>query len=196
MAFELTTTASILEQLRSRIELRTATVAVIGLGYVGLPLAETFAAGGFTVVGFDIDPEKVKKLKTGQSYIRHIPPERVGELLKSGRFRATCEPTCFADTDVSVICVPTPLTEAREPDLTYVVKSAEASAVDLYISTENSMLTFRVEDDGKGFDPGTVTQGSGLQNMRDRLEALGGSLDVRSAPGRGTTVVGKVKLSV
>ena len=77
-----------------------------------------------------------------------------------------------------------------------VVKSAEASAVDLYISTENSMLTFRVEDDGKGFDPGTVTQGSGLQNMRDRLEALGGSLDVRSAPGRGTTVVGKVKLSV
>ena len=77
-----------------------------------------------------------------------------------------------------------------------VVKSAEASAVDLYISTENSMLTFRVQDDGKGFDPGNVTQGSGLQNMRDRLEALGGSLDVRSAPGRGTTVVGKVKLSV
>src|SRR2546421_6366972 len=76
------------------------------------------------------------------------------------------------------------------------VKSAEASAVDLYISTENSMLTFRVQDDGKGFDPGTVTQGSGLQNIRDRLEALGGSLDVRSAPGRGTTVVGKVKLSV
>src|SRR6266550_2298589 len=71
-----------------------------------------------------------------------------------------------------------------------VVKSANASAVDLYMSTENSMLAFRVEDDGKGFDPGTVTQGSGLQNMRDRLEALGGSLEVRSAPGRGTTVVG------
>jgi len=76
-----------------------------------------------------------------------------------------------------------------------VVKSAEASAVDLHISTDKSMLTFRVEDDGKGFDPATVTRGSGLQNMRDRLEALGGSLDVRSAPGQGTTVVGKIPLS-
>jgi len=76
-----------------------------------------------------------------------------------------------------------------------VVKSAQASAVDLRISAENSMLTFRVEDDGKGFDPGTVTRGSGLQNMRDRLEALGGSLEVRSAPGHGTTVVGKIPLS-
>jgi len=76
-----------------------------------------------------------------------------------------------------------------------VVKSAEASAVDLHISTENSMLTFRVEDDGKGFDPQTVTRGSGLQNMRDRLEALGGSLEVRSALGHGTTVMGKIHLS-
>jgi signal transduction histidine kinase len=76
-----------------------------------------------------------------------------------------------------------------------VVKSAEASAVDLHISTENSMLTFRVEDDGKGFDPATVTRGSGLQNMRDRLEALGGSLEVRSAPGQGTTVTGTLRIS-
>ncbi|TMD22641.1 MAG: hypothetical protein E6I99_09490 [Chloroflexi bacterium] len=76
-----------------------------------------------------------------------------------------------------------------------VVKSAEASAVDVHISTDNSMLTFRVEDDGKGFEPATVTRGSGLQNMRDRLEALGGSLEVRSAPGHGTTVVGKIPLS-
>jgi len=76
-----------------------------------------------------------------------------------------------------------------------VVKSAEASAVDVHISTDNSMLTFRVEDDGKGFEPATVTRGSGLQNMRDRLEALGGSLEVRSAPGHGTTVVGKIPRS-
>ena len=76
-----------------------------------------------------------------------------------------------------------------------VIKSAKASAVDLHIATENSILTFRVEDDGKGFDPQTVTRGSGLQNMRDRLEALDGSLEVRSAPGHGTTVVGKIPLS-
>src|SRR5438094_1496976 len=76
-----------------------------------------------------------------------------------------------------------------------VVKSAEASAVDVHISANNAMLTFRVDDDGKGFDPATVTRGSGLQNMRDRLEALGGSLEVRSVPGHGTTVVGKIPLS-
>src|SRR2546426_7731600 len=75
-----------------------------------------------------------------------------------------------------------------------VVKSAEASAVDLHISTENSVLTFRVEDNGKGFDPATAIRGSGLQNIRDRLDALGGSLEVRSAPGHGTTVVGTVPL--
>src|SRR3989442_2625632 len=75
-----------------------------------------------------------------------------------------------------------------------VVKSAEASAVDLHISTDKSMLTFRVEDNGKGFDPATAIRGSGLQNIRDRLEALGGSLEVRSAPGHGTTVVGTVPL--
>src|SRR3989454_11569566 len=75
-----------------------------------------------------------------------------------------------------------------------VVKSAEASAVDLHISTENSVLTFRVHDNGKGFDPATAIRGSGLQNIRDRLDALGGSLEVRSAPGHGTTVVGTVPL--
>src|SRR5437764_13219750 len=111
----LKTKSALADQLLTKLHLRTATVTVVGLGYVGLPPAETFAAGGFPVQGFDIDPNKVERLNQGESYIRHIPPERVGELLKSGRFRATCEPTCFADTDVSVICVPTPLTEAREP---------------------------------------------------------------------------------
>src|SRR5262249_36995699 len=114
------------KQLHARLQQRTARVCVIGLGYVGLPLAETFAAGGYRVLGFDIDSAKVEKLKQGRSYIGHISSERVAELLASGRFDATTDPGRFADTDAIVICVPTPLTEAREPDLSFIVKTGEA----------------------------------------------------------------------
>jgi UDP-N-acetyl-D-glucosamine dehydrogenase len=110
----------------SRIELRTARVCVVGLGYVGLPLAETFASAGYPVLGFDIDPDKVRKLKMGRSYIGHIASDRIAELAGSGRFEATCDPARFADADAIIICVPTPLTEAREPDLSYIVKTGES----------------------------------------------------------------------
>ncbi len=112
-------------ELARRIEQRTARVAVVGLGYVGLPLAETFAWGGFPVLGFDVDEEKVARLLRGESYIGHICPERVEELVRSGRFDATCDPDRFAEADAVVICVPTPLGEAREPDLSYIVKTGE-----------------------------------------------------------------------
>src|SRR6516165_774208 len=126
MTAELTSSRTLAEQLLSRIELRTARVCVVGLGYVGLPLAETFAWGGFPVLGFDIDPEKIKKLRTGQSYIGHISAERIAELIDSGRFEATFNPKCFAEAEAIIICVPTPLTEAREPDLSYIIKTGEA----------------------------------------------------------------------
>jgi UDP-N-acetyl-D-glucosamine dehydrogenase len=126
MTFELTTSESFAEQLLSRIELRAARVCVVGLGYVGLPLAETFARGGFPVVGFDIDPGKVKKLRTGQSYIGHISSERIAELLDSGHFEASFNTSCFATVDAIIICVPTPLTEAREPDLSYIINTGKA----------------------------------------------------------------------
>jgi UDP-N-acetyl-D-glucosamine dehydrogenase len=103
-----------------RLKLRTATVSVIGLGYVGLPLAETFAAGGFTVIGFDIDDEKIARLKAGESYIKHISSQRIGELRDGGRFSATFDPAAFTEADAIVICVPTPLTETREPDLSFI----------------------------------------------------------------------------
>jgi UDP-N-acetyl-D-glucosamine dehydrogenase len=117
---------SLVEDLAARIRSRTVRVCVVGLGYVGLPLAETFAAGGYTVLGFDIDPEKVRKLREGQSYIGHIPSERVTALVKGGRFEATTDPARFAGADALVICVPTPLSETREPDLSYIVKTGEA----------------------------------------------------------------------
>jgi UDP-N-acetyl-D-glucosamine dehydrogenase len=128
MTLELTTKTSPAEQLLARIRLRTSPVAVIGLGYVGLPLAETFAASGYPVVGFDIDPEKVKKLKTGESYIGHISPERIIDLMRTGRFDATTAPAALEEVDAVVICVPTPLTEAREPDLSYITATGELLA--------------------------------------------------------------------
>jgi UDP-N-acetyl-D-glucosamine dehydrogenase len=121
MALELTTSQTIAEQLASRIQLRIARVGVVGLGYVGLPLAETFARSGYPVVGFDVDPEKIKKLNTGQSYIGHISADRIAELISTGRFEATTDPRCFEEVDAVIICVPTPLTEAREPDLSYII---------------------------------------------------------------------------
>jgi UDP-N-acetyl-D-glucosamine dehydrogenase len=111
---------SLAEELQARIEARTARVVVVGLGYVGLPLAETFAAQGYPVLGFDIDLEKVRRLNRGESYIGHICPERVEELVASGRFEATADPARFREADAVIICVPTPLTEAREPDLSYI----------------------------------------------------------------------------
>ncbi len=112
--------------LMSRIKDRSASVGVVGLGYVGLPLAETFAWGGYSVLGFDVDADKVAKLKRGESYIGHIASSRVAELIATGRFDATTDSRQFATVDAIVICVPTPLTETREPDLSYIVSTAEA----------------------------------------------------------------------
>jgi UDP-N-acetyl-D-glucosamine dehydrogenase len=128
MTMETIAAAPLAEQLLSRIELRTARVCVVGLGYVGLPLAETFAWGGYSVLGFDIDPDKVKKLRSGESYIGHISSQRVAELIQSGKFEASSHPRCFSEADAIVICVPTPLTEAREPDLSYIVNTGQTIA--------------------------------------------------------------------
>src|SRR5579862_8133443 len=105
-------TNSLADDLAARIDQRTARVMVVGLGYVGLPLAETFAWGGYPVLGFDIDSTKIAKLNRGESYIGHICSERVSELVGSGRFEATSDPRRFATADVVIICVPTPLGEA------------------------------------------------------------------------------------
>jgi len=126
MTVELAPMTSPADVLAERIAARTARVAVVGLGYVGLPLAETFAWGGYPVLGFDVDAAKVAMLRRGQSYIGHICPERVAELVGSGRFDATDDPRRFAEADAVVICVPTPLGEAREPDLSYIVRTGEA----------------------------------------------------------------------
>ena len=111
-------------ELQAKLDKGTARVAVLGLGYVGLPLAETFAWAGYPVLGFDIDPAKVAKLQKGESYIGHICSERVQELAEGGRFQATTDDAALAGADALVICVPTPLGEAHEPDLSFVVSTA------------------------------------------------------------------------
>ena len=107
---------------------RTARVGVIGLGYVGLPLVLEFGRQGFSVSGFDVDEAKVQALNAGASYIRHIPAAEIRALVEGGRFRAYSDFSHLANQDAILICVPTPLTETREPDLQYVEKTAQQIA--------------------------------------------------------------------
>ncbi|HKV95612.1 MAG TPA: nucleotide sugar dehydrogenase [Candidatus Angelobacter sp.] len=116
-----------LDQLLSRIQARTAKVGIIGLGYVGLPLALLFNEAGFPVTGFDIDPEKVKALNNGRSYIYRIPQTEIAAAAAKG-FWATDEYTHVKEMDTIIICVPTPLNEYHEPDLSYIRDTAKAIA--------------------------------------------------------------------
>jgi UDP-N-acetyl-D-glucosamine dehydrogenase len=112
--------------LVSKFEEKRAQVGIIGLGYVGLPLGLLFARKGFRTTGFDIDPAKVEKLARGESYIGHIPGAVVSEEVKKGHFQATSDYARLREMDAIIICVPTPLDEHREPDLSYIRNTAEA----------------------------------------------------------------------
>lgn len=115
-------------EFEHKLQTRTLTVAVIGLGYVGLPLVNVFWQAGVNVVGFDIDPAKIAKLAKGESYISHFAPERIAQMNASGRFSATDDFSMLADADAILICVPTPITATREPDLSFVVSTSEVIA--------------------------------------------------------------------
>jgi UDP-N-acetyl-D-glucosamine dehydrogenase len=119
--------------LLQRIQDRTATVAVIGLGYVGLPLARAFTDKGFNVLACDIDPVKIGRLNASRSYISHIGDDVVAGLTASGRFHPTVDFARLKEADAVLICVPTPLTRQREPDMTFVVRTAETIAQHLRV---------------------------------------------------------------
>jgi UDP-N-acetyl-D-glucosamine dehydrogenase len=118
----------VFESSLAAIENRTATVGVVGLGYVGLPLVRIFLKAGFTVVGFDVDQRKVDALHAGKSYIRHIPEADVKAMLDTKRFRATADMSEMKSVQAIIVCVPTPLTINREPDMTYVESTTRAIA--------------------------------------------------------------------
>lgn len=117
--------------LRRAIDDKTATVGIVGLGYVGLPLALTFAEQGFPVLGFDVDATKVKALEAGGSYLDHIAAERVAARVADGRLQATVDFDRLAEADAILLCVPTPLTPQREPDMSFVVRTTEEVAARL-----------------------------------------------------------------
>ncbi|TNV12532.1 nucleotide sugar dehydrogenase [Ochrobactrum teleogrylli] len=124
----LTDSAPLHGNLFSAIANRSARVGVIGLGYVGLPLAMTIANSGFRVIGFDIDPGKIVMIDDGKSYIEAVSDTVLGRHVGEGRFSATTDFSSLGDCDVIIICVPTPLTKQRDPDLSFVVKTCDAIA--------------------------------------------------------------------
>ncbi len=116
------------EALLQKVKSRQALIGIIGMGYVGLPLADAFGGAGCKCLGFDLDKAKTDELNAGRSYIKHIASERVAELTGKGLLEATPDMDRLAEPDAILICVPTPLTRHLEPDLTYVVKTVEAIA--------------------------------------------------------------------
>jgi UDP-N-acetyl-D-glucosamine dehydrogenase len=109
--------------------------AVIGLGYVGLPLSLQFARSGVVVLGLDIDPVKVDALNRGHSYIKHISPEAIADAIKSGAFSASADFSRIKEVDAIIICVPTPLNKNREPDISYIVDTGKRIAPHLQKGT-------------------------------------------------------------
>jgi len=108
------------QKLEQKINNRSAVIGVIGLGYVGLPLVRAFVAAGYRTMGFDVDQTKVDNLLAGQSYIEHIDSEWIAECIGAKKFEPTADMRRLAEADVLLICVPTPLSESRDPDLCYV----------------------------------------------------------------------------
>ena len=127
-----TTLSSTAEALRQKIAARTARVGVVGLGYVGLPLAVELARAGFKTTGIDLDKRKVDAINRGESYIQDVPTSDVAEFHKAGRLSATADASIVSSLDTINICVPTPLRKTKDPDLSYVVSAVEMIAAHLH----------------------------------------------------------------
>ncbi len=116
------------QSLRQRIAARDARVAVVGLGYVGLPLALTAYDEGFDTTGVDLNPDRVARINQGDQVISYLAQDRIAQAVNSGRFRATQDAAALTDADIVLVCVPTPLTDAQDPDMRFVVAAAQTIA--------------------------------------------------------------------
>jgi len=116
------------QSLEQKIADKSAVVGIIGLGYVGLPLMSAFVRAGFRTMGFDVDQKKIDMLRTGQSYIKHIDADAVSKLIAEGQFDPTADLSRMGEADCLLICVPTPLNDSRDPDLSYVEGTTRAIA--------------------------------------------------------------------
>lgn len=115
-------------KVKKLIDDKSAMVGIIGLGYVGLPLVKAFMDGGFRTIGFDVDASKVDSLLAGKSYIKHLPGEWISQCIEEGKFEPTSDLSRMAEADALLICVPTPLSDSRDPDLFYVEETTKAIA--------------------------------------------------------------------
>src|ERR1041385_7948903 len=116
------------DSLRSLLEARTAKIAILGLGYVGLPMALEFIRAGFPVTGIDVDPERCSELAAGRSYIADLTNDDIVGAFETGRFEATSDMSALSEADAILICVPTPLRKSKDPDLTAILSAGNAVA--------------------------------------------------------------------
>src|SRR3979411_1257083 len=116
------------QALEEKILNRTAKIGIVGLGYVGLPLAVEFAKAGFNVTGIDVSEAKVERVNAADSYIGDIPSGTLGPLVETGKLRATTDFDAVLELDTINICVPTPLRKTKDPDMSYIVSSCQETA--------------------------------------------------------------------
>lgn len=121
-------TPSLKQQLLDKFESREALIGIVGLGYVGLPLAVAFARAGFEVLGVDVSAEKVESLNCGTSYVEDVPDDVLAPLVQQGLLRASTEYAALRDVDAISVCVPTPLRKSKDPDISYIIDAAERIA--------------------------------------------------------------------
>jgi UDP-N-acetyl-D-glucosamine dehydrogenase len=148
------------DQLLSRLHERTATIAIMGLGYVGLPLAVAFAEEGFNVVGYEVSQHKADAINRGESYILDIPTPQLAKVVQAGKLRATTNAHDLAAADVVSICVPTPLTKTKDPDMSYV-----QSAVNTVASVAHPGMLIILES--------TTYPGTTDEYLIPRMDAMG-----------------------
>jgi UDP-N-acetyl-D-glucosamine dehydrogenase len=182
------------KELKKKIQDRSAQIGIIGLGYVGLPLAVEFAENGFNVTGIDVDPAKVRGLRAGRSHVEDVPSETVAKLVKSRRFRARDSYAGCGKFDAIFICVPTPLRKTKDPDISYIVASLEELAKEVrrgqlivlesttYPGTTEEVLRPKLESSGLevgkdlflAFSPERVDPGNQKFQTRNTPKVVGG----------------------
>ncbi len=164
-------------------------IAIVGLGYVGLPLSFQFARSGVTVLGLDIDTGKVDALNQGKSYIKHIPAEMVSEAVRSGSFSASTDFSRIREVTAIIICVPTPLNKNREPDISYILETGKSIARHLskgmLVVLESTTYPGTTDEDLRA----VLEVGSGLQAGRDFNLAFSPE---REDPGNPASIVSEI----
>ena len=189
------TETNLAAELEEKIRTRQARIAIMGLGYVGLPLAAEFARGGFPVTGIDLDSRKIAQLQSGRSYIQDVASEEIASLRGQGRFHATTDCGVLAEMDTVSICVPTPLRKTKDPDLSYILAAVEEVQKHLhpgmlvvlesttYPGTTEELILPRLEETGLQvgkdfflcFSPERVDPGNSQFATRNIPKVIGGT---------------------